>query len=174
MPCKASESGLLQAGFAGLADLLTASVVLVVGGDVADPGVEPDAVVVLPNHGELGAQSDGVSDGEEVGVLDLDGPVQRADPGLVCGRPGPTDVLAIAHSARNSRVEPEVICGPRHATPPRARQQRQHPPNTLATVTQSASPGGRLWISQPQVSPTGQAPSPIQAPSHPNRRKNTA
>jgi hypothetical protein len=39
---KAAESGLFQAGFAGFADLLAASFVFVVGGDVADPGVEPD------------------------------------------------------------------------------------------------------------------------------------
>jgi hypothetical protein len=50
---------LFQAGFAGLADLFAAFFVLVVGGDVADLCVESDAVVVLADDGELGAQSGG-------------------------------------------------------------------------------------------------------------------
>jgi hypothetical protein len=37
---------------------------------------------------------------------------QRLDPGLVGGVPGRPKCWWIAHKAMNSRVEPEVICGP--------------------------------------------------------------
>jgi hypothetical protein len=46
VPGKPAEPGLFQAGLASLADGLTASFVFVVGGDVADAGVQPDPVVV--------------------------------------------------------------------------------------------------------------------------------
>ena len=52
------------------------AIVFVVGGDVADPGVQPPGVVVLADDGEFGAQGGGVADGEQVRVLHLDGPVQ--------------------------------------------------------------------------------------------------
>jgi hypothetical protein len=58
------QPGLLESGFAGLADLLAAAVVLVVGGDVADAGVQPDAVVVLADPGELGSQGGRVANGQ--------------------------------------------------------------------------------------------------------------
>jgi hypothetical protein len=55
MPCKPLQAGLLESGLARLADRRTTTLVLVIGRDVADPGVEPHAVVALPHHGELGA-----------------------------------------------------------------------------------------------------------------------
>jgi len=48
---RSSRSSIRQ-GFAGFADGLSSSVVLVVGGDVADAGVQPDGVVVLANDAE--------------------------------------------------------------------------------------------------------------------------
>jgi len=50
------QPGLLESGLAGLTDLLAAAVVLVVGGHVADAGMQPDTVVVLANPGKLGPQ----------------------------------------------------------------------------------------------------------------------
>jgi hypothetical protein len=83
VPGKAVESGLFEAGLAGLADGLSSSGVFVVGGDVADAGVQPDRVVVLADDGELGAQGGRVGDREQVRVLGLEVPVEGLDPGLV-------------------------------------------------------------------------------------------
>ncbi len=74
VPGKPAVAGLFEAGFAGLADGLTSSVVFVVGGDIADAGVQPDGVVVLSDHCELGTQRDRVADREQVRVLGLDVP----------------------------------------------------------------------------------------------------
>ena len=52
MPGKALGAGLFEASLAGLADGFPSSFVFVVGGQVADPGVEPDAVVVGSDDGE--------------------------------------------------------------------------------------------------------------------------
>jgi hypothetical protein len=94
VPGKASEPGLFQPGLAGLADSFAATFVLVVGGDVADPGVQPDGVVVLADDGQLGTQGGGVADGEQVRLFDLEVPVQRLDPGLVGRGAGPAEVLS--------------------------------------------------------------------------------
>ena len=79
----APQPGGLESCLACFADLLASSFVFVVGGDVADPGVQPDRVVVLADDRELGAQGGGVADGEQMGVLGLDVAEQRLDPGLV-------------------------------------------------------------------------------------------
>lgn len=55
VPGKASDAGLFEAGFTGLADGLAASFVFVVGRDVADALVEPDGVVVSPDDGQFGS-----------------------------------------------------------------------------------------------------------------------
>ncbi len=52
---KPGLAGLLEAGLAGLADRLAASFMLVIRGHVADAGVQPDGVVVLPDDRDLGA-----------------------------------------------------------------------------------------------------------------------
>ena len=46
----------LEADAAGAADRGAAALVLFVGGDVADAGVQPHGVVLDAHHGELGAQ----------------------------------------------------------------------------------------------------------------------
>src|SRR6266516_1968175 len=63
VPGKPLEAGLLESGLAGLADRRAAAFVLVVGGDVADAGVQPNPVVALPHDRELGAQHRRVADG---------------------------------------------------------------------------------------------------------------
>ena len=67
--------------------------VLVVGGDVADPGVQPHGVVVLPHDGQLCPQNGWGTDREQVRVLGLEVPVQAFDPGLVGRGTGPAEVL---------------------------------------------------------------------------------
>ena len=64
VPGKPVNPGLFESGLAGLADGFTSSFVFVVGGDVADAGVEPDPVVVRPGDLQFGAQGGGVADGE--------------------------------------------------------------------------------------------------------------
>lgn len=48
---KAPQAGCLEAGLAGLADGWASSLVLVERGDIADPGMETYAVVVLVDDG---------------------------------------------------------------------------------------------------------------------------
>jgi hypothetical protein len=47
---EASETGCFEAGLTGFADGRAPTLVLVVGGDVADAGVETHAVVVATDH----------------------------------------------------------------------------------------------------------------------------
>jgi hypothetical protein len=111
VPGKPLQACLLESGLAGLADRRTAALVLVVGGDIADSGVQPHAVVALADHGEFGAQGRRVADLVEVGPFGLDVAEQRLDPGLVGGVPGRPKCWWMAHRAMNSLVEPEVIWG---------------------------------------------------------------
>lgn len=90
---KPLESGLFEAGFSGLADRFSASFVLVVGGHISHALVQPDRVVVHPSEGDLGSQGRGVTDREQVWILDLDVPVEALDPGLVGRGSGPAEVL---------------------------------------------------------------------------------
>jgi hypothetical protein len=83
VPGKPVEPGLFEAGLALFADGFASSLVFVVGGDVADAGVQAATVVVLAGVGEFGAQRGRVADGEQVRVLGLDLPVEAFDPGLV-------------------------------------------------------------------------------------------
>src|ERR687891_832586 len=78
---------------AGLADALTASVVLVVGGDVADPGVQPHRVVLQPGAVEFAFELCGVFDLLQVWPLTLDVPEQGLDPGLVLRRVRAAELL---------------------------------------------------------------------------------
>src|SRR5512133_787703 len=78
---------------AGLADLGAAAAVLVVGGDIAAPGVPPDGVVVGADHLQFGAALLGVADAFQVGPLALDVPEEALDGGLVGGGVGAAEVL---------------------------------------------------------------------------------
>src|SRR5215207_2168843 len=93
MPGKPLQAGLLESGLASLADRRTTALVLVVGRHIADPGVQPHAVVTLADHAELGAQHGRVADGQQVRPLGLDVAEQRLDPGLVGRGAGPPQVL---------------------------------------------------------------------------------
>src|SRR5215211_6388426 len=93
MPGKPLEAGLFESGFAGLADRRAAALVFVVGRHIADAGVQPHAVVALPNKGELGAQHPRVPELVEVGPFGLDVAEQRFDPGLVGRGAGTAEVL---------------------------------------------------------------------------------
>ena len=66
---EAAEAGRLESSLARFADRGPSSLVLVVGRDVADPGVKTHAVVVVPDDAELGAKNGGVGDGCQVGPL---------------------------------------------------------------------------------------------------------
>jgi hypothetical protein len=77
VPGKPLEAGLLESGLACLADRRAAALVFVVGGHIADPGVEPHAVVALADQRELGAQHRRVADLVEVGPFGLDVAEQR-------------------------------------------------------------------------------------------------
>jgi hypothetical protein len=113
MPGKPLQAGLLESGLACLADRRTAALVLVVGGDLADPGVQPYPVVALPHDRELGAQGRRIADRVQVGPFGLDVAEQRprSRPGR-WGAGGRPKCWWIAHKAMNSLVDPEVICGP--------------------------------------------------------------
>ena len=73
---------------AGLADRVAVSVVFVVGGDVADAGVQPDGVVLLADLVQFEVELAGVADLLEVWPVGLDVPEQGLDPGLVGGLSG--------------------------------------------------------------------------------------
>ena len=60
----------------GLAGSLPAPVVLVVGGDVADAGVQPDAVVLGAHSGQLGFELARIANRLQVRPLGLDVPEQ--------------------------------------------------------------------------------------------------
>ncbi len=70
---EASLTGSGEAVAAGGSDGGAVALVFLVGGDVADAGVEADLVVVAAADGELGAEDVDVGDGLEVG-LDLAAP----------------------------------------------------------------------------------------------------
>ena len=73
---------------AGLADGFASAFVFVVGGDVADGGVQPDGVVLGPDPVELAVEFAGVADLLQVRPFALDVTEQGLDPGLVLGLSG--------------------------------------------------------------------------------------
>src|SRR5829696_8308081 len=89
---EAALPGSGEAVAAGGADGGAVASVLLVGGDVADAGVKPHRVVVLPADLEFGAEHVDVFEELEVRVLGLEVPEQRLDPGLVGWGAGPAEV----------------------------------------------------------------------------------
>jgi len=77
-------AGFLESLTTGLPGRWAATGVFVVGGDVADAGVEPVGVVVGLDDLEFGPQHGRVGDGHQVWVVVLDGLGQRLD--LECSR----------------------------------------------------------------------------------------
>ena len=60
-------AGAVETGSAGVADRGAAAFVFVVGGDVADPGVQALGVVLVADRGELGSEDGGVADWSRCG-----------------------------------------------------------------------------------------------------------
>ena len=75
-----------------LSDGVAVAVVLLVGGDVVDAGVEADLVVVPLADVELGSQHIDVLNLFQMRVLIFEVPEQRFDPGLIGWRAGPAVV----------------------------------------------------------------------------------
>jgi hypothetical protein len=80
-------------------------VVLVVGGDVVDAGVQPEGVVLDAQALQLGVENSRVADLDKVGPVGLEVTVEALDVGLI-GRvvPGRPWCWAMAISAMKSRV----------------------------------------------------------------------
>ena len=105
-------AGTAQAFVSGFADLVSSSVVFVVRGHVPDAGV-PNRVVFDPYKVELGGEEDpGVVDGLQVGQSCLTWPKKLSMWAWSVGVWGRPVCIARACSAMNSRVVPEIICGP--------------------------------------------------------------
>ena len=82
---------LFEAVLAGLADALCSALVFVVGGDVAEGGVQAAGVVVVSGVVELCSQRVGVGDLLEVGPFGFDVAEQGLDPCLVSRGAGPAE-----------------------------------------------------------------------------------
>ena len=80
---KTTLVGLVQALAAGGADGLAPALVFIVGGHVADAGVQADGVVLDLDPVELDAEHGRVCDRQQVGPLGLQGAVQCLASGIV-------------------------------------------------------------------------------------------
>src|ERR1039458_9107537 len=80
-------------GDAGAPDPRPAAVVLVIGGDVADAGMEADGVVLGADAGELGVKRGRVGDGGQVWPVALEVAEERFDVRLVGRGAGPAVML---------------------------------------------------------------------------------
>ena len=121
MPGSALLVGRSHAVGAGCADGVAAAVVFVVGGDVADRFVQPDAVVVDPDAFEFGGEGGGVGDRRQVWVLAFDVAPQRLDPCLVGRGRWAAEVLG----DRAQRHEPAGLVGVHLGPVVRDRQQQR-------------------------------------------------
>jgi hypothetical protein len=82
------QPGGLQAGLSGLADASSAPLVLVVGSDIADPGMESYPIPVRLQMVEFGPQHGRVPDRFQVRMLGLQVAEEALDPGLISGLSG--------------------------------------------------------------------------------------
>ena len=81
----ALSAGSGEAVASGGSDGVSKAAVFLVGGDVADAGVQSDGVVALSLDFEFGAEHVDVVDEFEVGLFGLEVAEQALDPGLVGG-----------------------------------------------------------------------------------------
>src|SRR5437016_636768 len=95
-----------------LADRRAAALAFVVGGDVADPGVQAHRVELVAYPVQLGPRTAGSSMRSRWGQSALTWLNRLSIQAWSVGVPGRPKCWAMAHMAMNSRVEPEVICGP--------------------------------------------------------------
>ncbi len=90
---KPAEPGLFESCLSCFADGFSAAFVFVVGGHIADAGVETDGVVVVSSDRQLSPESGRVLDHQQVRELMFEVAVQGLDPGLVGGGAGSAEVL---------------------------------------------------------------------------------
>ncbi len=89
--------GLVGGLAGGLTNCFSSGVVFVVGGDVADPLMQPDTVVVDPDAVQFSLQQCRVGDRVEVRPFTFDVSEERFDPRLVGGGVGAAVVLGDGH-----------------------------------------------------------------------------
>ena len=85
---QARLAGSLETEQAGAADLRSAAGVFVVGGDVADAGVQPDSVVAVADGGQLAVEVAGVGELAEIGPFVLEVPKKLSIGAWSVGTPG--------------------------------------------------------------------------------------
>ncbi|MDT7596952.1 MAG: hypothetical protein QOJ06_2498 [Pseudonocardiales bacterium] len=73
MVAKPALAGVFESGFAGYADGVSSSLVFVVGGEVADAGVQSHGVVVVVQGGLAVAVQGSARDGAHIGLSALAG-----------------------------------------------------------------------------------------------------
>ena len=88
-----------------LTDLFAVAGVFVVGGDVADAGVQPGPVVDPADASQLGVEDSRVGELFEVRPLAFDVSEEGLDPGLVARRVGPAEALG------DGQAGEELPCG---------------------------------------------------------------
>jgi hypothetical protein len=94
---------------------------------------------VRPDDGEFGAQGGWVFDRERCGFSILMVPFSDSIQAWSVGVPGRPKCWAIAHRARNSRVEPEVIWGPLSDTASRIGRASSSTPRSMVPSSWRAS-----------------------------------
>jgi len=97
---------------AGLADLGAVAAVRIVGGEVADPGVQPNGVVVGADHLQFSAELVGVTDLLQVGPLALDVAEEALDRAWSVGVCGRGELLDDRAPRQELAGRPGVIWGP--------------------------------------------------------------
>ncbi len=142
-----AAAGAREGVAASVADRGPAAGVLIVGRDVADPGVQSDAVVVGADRLELLASAAGSSIAASWGDSVFRCERKLSIGAWSVGTPGRPNWVAIACSAMNSRVEPEVIWAPSSETASRIGWSERG-------LAGSASPSTRAvaWSSTPSAS----------------------
>jgi hypothetical protein len=141
-------SGGRKAVLAGLSDRRTATLVLVVGGDVADPGVQANRVELVAHSSQLGLEHGGVVDAIQVRPFGLDVAEEALDPGLVRRGARPPEMLG---DGANPHELPDVICGPLSETASRigrlgSSTLRSTVPLARASIRSKIPSASRAWM----------------------------
>ena len=154
----AGEAGPFEAVLAGLADGVASALVFVVGGDVAEGGVQAAGVVVVSGVVEFGSQHVGVGDLFEVGPFGFDVAEQGLDPCLVCGGAGAAEAgcdgaqgpelpggacshlgAVVGHDQQDRLVGVAVAVGVAGAVGPSGPSMRSHRPSASSASVNTTS-----------------------------------
>jgi hypothetical protein len=154
MVCEPCLAGAGEAEPAGVADRRSAAGVLVVGGDVGDAGVQAHAVVAGADGGQLAVQIAGIGELAEVAPFVLEVPEEALDRRLVGRYAGRPKCVAIACSAMNSRVEPDVICAPLSETASRTGWSASGAAGSASRSARPTMPSSRPSASKARVNRT--------------------